>query len=124
MNWGYIKDKILVFGEDDYVFSDMFFSIIGEFGKVEDIETRTLYAFVMLKELMQEKLITVYRISEKTLEEYVYSSESDIEKLISAISLEWKNIGYSLQGSELFFCVTSTEKGIECVNRKTFLENE
>ena len=30
-NWLYIKDKIIVLGEDDYVFADMFISVISEF---------------------------------------------------------------------------------------------
>ncbi|SUX48469.1 hypothetical protein [Chryseobacterium indoltheticum] len=34
MHWKNIKDKVLIFGEDDYVFADMFVSIINEYDKI------------------------------------------------------------------------------------------
>ncbi|MFD2600853.1 MULTISPECIES: hypothetical protein [Flavobacterium] len=124
MNWGYTKDKILVFGENDYVFFDMFLSIIEEFEKVEDVESRMIYTLIMLKELMNEKLVDVYLVSEKKIEEYVYFSVEDIERLGSTISFKWAEINYSLPERDVFFCITTTQRGIECVNNRIFLDKK
>lgn len=45
MLWKDVKDKILVFGEDDYVFADMFISIIKEYDKVINQRFAGLYVY-------------------------------------------------------------------------------
>ena len=59
MNWERIKDKILIFGEDDYIFADMFTSIINEYEKVQNLEDLKFFTYSMLTELMDEKLIRI-----------------------------------------------------------------
>src|SRR5690606_4499021 len=122
MTWNYVKDKVLVFGEDDYVFSCMFAGIISEYDKVEGAESEIFYTYIMLKELMDEGLVEVYLIPGNNIEEYIYSSEEDIETFISIIDTRWKEIKYSL--TDFLFAVSSTEKGVECVKNKTFLDEE
>ena len=54
MNWESIKDKILIFGEDDYIFANMFISIINEYEKVQNLEDLKFFTYSMLTELMDE----------------------------------------------------------------------
>lgn len=113
-NWLYIKDKIIVLGEDDYVFADMFISVISEF-KNSNKEDLKIYTFKMLQELMIENLIDVFVLkNEKNMVNnmlYKYENEIDIEKFIKNIDKKWALLGYQLPEPSELFWITTSEKG-------------
>ena len=118
MNWEYLKDKILVFAEDDYVFADMFISILSEYenDKIEDIKIST---FKMLQELMNENLIDVFILENKLHKKkkvldnifYKYETKQDIENFIKKIDKEWEFINYRLPEPNELFLIATNEKG-------------
>ena len=120
MDWEYIKDKILVWGEDEYVFSDIFVSIIGENSTNQDLVTTT---YVMLRELMNEKLIDVFVLENKVYMDkkivdnilYKYETKEDIENFIIKIDKEWTMLNYQLPNPDKLFWLTTTEKGKELI---------
>lgn len=59
MNWKDIKEKILIFGEEDYVFADMFVAIVNELNTKEkkNVHDDTL---TMLYELLRDRLVDVF----------------------------------------------------------------
>lgn len=111
MDWNYIKDKILVFGEDDYIFADMMISILDEFDSVVNKESKKIFTLKMLHELMQEKLIDVFYVTEIEFEPYNYDSEDDILKFINKIDLRWSKLNYELPLPNELFWATTTQKG-------------
>jgi len=117
MTWEYVKDKVLVFGEDDYVFADIFIAIIQEFDKVEDKETAKLYTHIMLEELLAEKLVTAYLVDSKELVEYDCDSAEKIKSFIKVIDNEWEHIKYTLPQPNQLFWITTTEKGLEYIKK-------
>ncbi|WP_291287870.1 hypothetical protein [Flavobacterium sp.] len=111
MDWNYIKDKILVFGEDDYIFADMMISILDEFDSVVNKKSKRVFTLKMLHELMQEKLIDVFYVTETEFESYNYDSEDDILNFISEIDLRWSKLNYELPLPNELFWATTTQKG-------------
>jgi hypothetical protein len=111
MDWDYIKDKILVFGEDDYIFADMMISVLGEFDSAVNKESKRIFTLKMLQELMYEKLIDVYYVSETEFESYNYDSDDDISKFIEEIDLRWSKLNYELPLPNELFWATTTQKG-------------
>lgn len=97
MNWERIKDKILIFGEDDYIFADMFTSIINEYEKVQNLEDLKFFTYSMLTELMDEKLIKIYvpKIDKGNIIqiiEYICNDKKSELEIIKIIDNEWKYI--------------------------------
>lgn len=113
MIWNQVKFVVLAFGEDDYLFADMFISIIGKFNKVDDKESKIIYTFLMLKELMHEGLVEVFFVSETTTDKYEFKASEDIDYFIEKINTEWKELSYELPKPNQLFWITSTEKGLE-----------
>ena len=118
MLWKDVKDKILVFGEDDYVFADMFISIIKEYDKVINQEDLQVYTFTMLEELMNENLIKIfllYNDKDGVLQTclYEYSDTEAKVNLINLLNEKWKEIGYRLPNPTELFWLTSDLKIIE-----------
>ncbi|WP_166923477.1 hypothetical protein [Flavobacterium poyangense] len=111
MDWNYIKDKILVFGEDDYIFANMMISILDEFDSVVNKESKRIFTLKMLHELMEEKLIDVFYVTETEFESYNYDSEDDILKFIGEIDLRWSKLNYELPLPNELFWATTTQKG-------------
>lgn len=118
MNWEYIKDKILVWGEDDYVFSNVFVSIIGEYRHEtnQDLVTNT---YLMLHELMSENLIDVFVLENKMYIDkkvvdnlfYKYKTKEDIENFIIKIDKEWTLLNYQFPEPNELFWIMTNEKG-------------
>lgn len=120
MSWEKLKDKILVFGENDYVFADMFISILLENQNnnisVEDIK---ILLFKMLNELMNEKLINVFILKNEEKNgkkmviniSYSYKNINDIENFIGIIDKEWVLLNYKFPKPNELFWVTTSEKG-------------
>lgn len=118
MLWKDVKDKILVFGEDDYVFADMFISIIKEYDKVINQEDLQVYTFTMLEELMNENLIKIfllYNDKDGVLQTYLYEYSDTKAKvhLINLLNEKWKEITYRLPSPTELFWLTSDLKIIE-----------
>ena len=118
MNWNEIKNKILIFGEDDYIFADMFISIVGEI----DSEKNNLIknTFLMLKELIDDKLVEIYILNIKNNEikdliKYEIKCEEDVSKLIHIIDSEWQKINYQFPKPNQLFWATTTEKGCDLI---------
>ncbi|SHM97189.1 hypothetical protein [Flavobacterium chilense] len=111
MDWNYIKDKILVFGKDDYIFADMMISILDEFDSVVNKESKRIFTLKMLHELMQEKLIDVFYVTETEFKSYNYDSEDDILKFIGEIDLRWSKLNYELPLPNELFWATTTKQG-------------
>lgn len=108
MHWKNIKDKVLIFGEDDYVFADMFVSIINEYDKIVTNDDLRRYTFKMLEELMDENLIKVYLLNDNAkdlqINLYDYSNKQNKMDLISLLDKKWRQINYRLpQPNELFW---------------------
>ena len=118
MLWKEVKDKILIFSEDDYVFADMFISIIKEYDKVTNQEDLQVYTFAMLEELMNENLINIFLLENnetgvlKTCL-YEYSDTKSKVHLINLLNQKWKEIGYRLPTPAELFWLTSDLKIIE-----------
>ncbi len=116
MNWERIKDKILIFGEDDYIFADMFISIINEYEKVQNFEDLKFFTYSMLTELMDEKLIKIYvpKIDKGNIIqiiEYICNDKKSELEIIKIIDNEWKYIDYKIpQPNELFWITTDLKK--------------
>ena len=118
MDWKYLKDKILVFGVDDYVFADMFISIISE-NEDNKIENLKIAIFKMLQELMNENLIDVFVLENKVYMNktvvdnifYKYETEQDIENFVRKVDREWALINYQLPRPNELFWITTNEKG-------------
>lgn len=117
MTWEYVKDKVLIFGEDDYVFADIFIAIIQEFYKVEDKEALKLYAYIMLEELLTEKLIMAYLVSPEELVEYDCDSAEKIKSFIKIIDNEWAGLIYFRPLPNQLFWITTTEKGSDYIKK-------
>jgi hypothetical protein len=120
MDWNYIKDKILVFGEDDYIFADMMISILDEFDSVVNKESKRIFTLQMLHELMQEKLIDVFYVTETEFESYNYDSEDDILKFIDEIDLRWSKLNYELPLPNELFWATTTQKGKKLIETNNY----
>lgn len=111
MKWDYIKEKILAFSEGDYVFADMFISIINEYNGVQNQEDLKLYTYAMLKELMDENLIKIYilyldKMGNLKKNIYNYHNEESKKVLINIIDDAWKNKNYSLPLPNELFWIT------------------
>jgi len=117
MTWEYVKDKVLVFGEDDYVFANMFIAIIHELPEVEDKETIKLFTYIMLEQLLAEKLVIAYRVSRQELIEYQCDSTEEIKTFIKGIDDEWAGLKYLLPEPNQLFWITSTEKGVDHIKK-------
>lgn len=104
MNWNYIKDKIQVFGKDDYVFADMFISIIKTFDDIHNKEDIKLYTLKMLQELLKEKSIDFYIAKGFDIIPIKYDSDDEIKEIIRMVDKDWSLIGYRLpEPNELFW---------------------
>jgi hypothetical protein len=113
-DWSYIKDKIIVLGENDYVFADMFISVISEFENSSKVDLK-IYTFKMLQELMNENLIDVFVLkNEMNIVNnilYKYENKIDIENFIKNIDIEWAILGYKFPEPNELFWITTNEKG-------------
>ncbi|MCX8531950.1 hypothetical protein [Chryseobacterium luquanense] len=111
-DWEEIKKKILLFGEDDYVFADMFISIVNEYENIHNIEDLKIYAMAMLNELMESNLIKIFLLKkdEKNIlinEEYSFKTPEQKKDLIKIIDERWKALQYRLPNPDEIFWVTS-----------------
>ena len=123
MEWNYIKDKILVWGEDDYVFADAFVSIISEFNSDNDHLIRN--TFSMLRELISEELISVYILKtqkEEIIEliNYHFNDPEDIEEFIKGVNKEWSQINYKLPQPNQLFWISTNEKGKQEIQQNSY----
>ena len=111
-DWDEIKKKILSFGEDDYVFADMFVLIINEYENVRTNEDLRIYTIGMLDELMENKLIKIYllRKDENNIlinEESKYDTFEQKDKLIKIIDESWKALEYRIPNPDELFWITA-----------------
>ena len=121
--WSYIKDKIIVFGENDYVFADMFISIISEFENINNNDDLKIYTFKMLNELMSENLIDAFTLKNEIIDNeffivnilYKYENKIDIENFIKSIDNEWALLNYNLPEPNQLFWITTNEKGKQLI---------
>ena len=112
MNWKYLKDKILVFGEDDYIFSDMFISIVSDYEGCFNDGDKMLYTYKMLREIMSEYLVDVFIVkSNKELIPIIFNNALDIENFIIEIDKGWKKLNYKLPNPDQLFWLTTNSKG-------------
>ncbi|WP_432671543.1 hypothetical protein [Flavobacterium sp. SM2513] len=112
MNWEYLKDKILVFGDDDWIFSDMFISIVGDYEGCFNDEDRMLYTYKMLREIMSDNLIDIYFIKpNENLTPFIYNNAQDIDYFISKIDVEWKKQNYKVPDPDQLFWATTNSNG-------------
>jgi len=117
MDWNEVKEKILIFGIEDYVFADMFVSIVSELNAKDNIHN----TFSILHELLRERLIDIFLFKKGKNEiidiiKFSFNEEKDIVQLIKKIDEEWKLFNYDLPEPNQLFWVTTTDKGIEVVN--------
>lgn len=123
MEWNYSKDKILVWGEDDYVFADAFVSIISEFNS--DNDHLIVNTFSMLRELISEELISVYILKtqkEEIIEliNYHFNDPEDIEEFIKSVNKEWSQINYKLPQPNQLFWISTNEKGKQKIQQNSY----
>jgi len=126
MDWEYIKDKVLVFGEDDYVFSNVFVAIISEhrYKTNKDLVTNV---YLLLQELMQENLIEVFILKtelkdgKKVVENLLYKYENniDVENFIKKVDEEWALSNYRLPEPNELFWITTNENGKTKIKENT-----
>lgn len=121
MNWNYVKDKILVFGKDDYVFSDMFISIVGEFDDVLNNDDRILFCYEMLRELMSENLIDIFLLDKKELIPFKFNCLEDINQFVNTIDREWKILNYEFPNPNQLFWITTNSKGKFLIDSKILI---
>lgn len=121
MTWKYLKDKVLVFGEDDYIFSDMFISIVSEIEYRCNDENRMLFTYKMLRELMSEKLVDVFIVKpNEQLIPFIFNTAQDIENFLTHIDKEWKKLNYKVPNPDQLFWLTINSKGrLEIENHDT-----
>ncbi len=118
-SWSHIKDKIIVFGEDDYVFAAMFISIMSEFENISNNNDLKIYTFKMLNELMNENLIDVFTLKNEIIDNkifvdktlYKYENKIDIENFIKNIDNEWALLNYNFPEPNQLFWITTNKKG-------------
>lgn len=122
MNWKDIKEKILIFGEEDYVFADMFVAIVNELNTKEkkNVHDDTLN---MLYELLRDRLVDVFILRKEKKEiidiiKYNINDEKDIIQLLNTINEEWKLFNYDLPQPNQLFWVTTTDKGIGLIDNE------
>lgn|GEM_PF-7005975 len=120
MTWKYIKDKILVWGEDDYVFADAFVSIVHELDSSIEKMDLVQNTLKMLEELMIEGLIDVFILIKENNEiiDVVPCNifdENDIFKFVKNVKEEWKQLGYSFPKPDQLFWTTTNEKGLQLI---------
>ncbi|WP_448606644.1 hypothetical protein [Paenimyroides ceti] len=122
MNWKDIKEKILIFGEEDYVFADMFVAIVNELNTKEkkNVHDDTLN---MLYELLRDRLVDVFILRKEKKEiidiiKYNINDEKDIIQLLKTIKDEWKLFNYDLPQPNQLFWVTTTDKGIGLIDNE------
>lgn len=109
MDWEYIKDKVLVFGEEDYVFIDMIMSIVKEFDNAVNKETTKIYTCLLIEELMRENLIDIFEVEENFLKRMYFTSDTEILTIISEIK---KKISNDLDFSDIpFMCISTNQNG-------------
>ena len=126
MDWEYIKDKVLVFGEDDYVFSNVFVAIISEhrYKTNKDLVTNV---YLLLQELMHENLIEVFILKtelkdgKKVVENLLYKYENniDVENFIKKVDEEWASSNYRLPEPNELFWITTNENGKTKIKENT-----
>jgi hypothetical protein len=107
MDWNTVKNKIEDFITDDYVFADVFISLVEKYDKVEDNESLRLFALKMLKELMQSNTIFIHIVSETSLKKIEYASAEDIDRILNYIDTEWSKIDYRLPLPNQLFWISS-----------------
>jgi hypothetical protein len=93
----------------------MMISVLGEFDSIVSKESKIFFTLKILQELMHEKLIDVYYVSETEFESYYYDSDDDISKFIKEIDLRWSKLNYELPLPNELFWATTTQKGKESI---------
>lgn len=107
MDWDIIKNKIEDFIIDDYVFADMFISLVEKYDNVEDKQSLRLFVLKMLKELMQSNSAIIHIVSETSLNKVEYVSEDDVNRILNWIDMEWAKIDYRLPLPNQLFWISS-----------------
>lgn len=121
MTWNDVKEKLLVFGEDDYVFADMFISIINEYINSSNKNDLIVLTYTMLRELMDENLINIFvlTISEKGVVNpnfYSYNDKKSKDDLIEYIDSKWKEMDYRLPFPNELFWIETISKNSDVVD--------
>lgn len=119
MKWESIKDKILVLGEDDFVFADMFVSIISQYNGLKTNEDIKESSLKMLRELMTEKLIDVFVLKKEKINNkvvisnilYNYDSLKSINVFLINLDKDWTFYNNRLPQPDELFWISSNEKG-------------
>lgn len=118
MNSNKVIDKILIFGEDDYVFADMFIAIVSELNDSTSNTSVVENTFSILEKLLKEGLINIFILRHEKgklvdVIKYKIINEGDIALLIENINRQWKQFNYNLPEPDQLFWITTTDKGLE-----------
>lgn len=118
MNSNKVIDKILIFGEDDYVFADMFIAIVSELNDSTSNTSVVENTFSILEKLLKEGLINIFILRHEKgklvdVIKYKIINEGDIALLLEDINRQWKQFDYNLPEPDQLFWITTTDKGLE-----------